>query len=363
MPCLASPPRPWIIGRTRFSTGSTATTATDFFFSFSDQIRSGFALWLDAEVVELELPKPILLVEDDATIRMLIERALGKENLFEATDGLAGLDAVHRIRPEVIISDLDLPDLSGATFVAETRKTSIGACIPILLITPAGEEQRLVECFEEGADDFIVRPLSVTELKARVATLHIARAMAREAHPLTRLPAEPVIRARIAHRLTHEDPFAIAYVDINHFKTFNDARGFDIGDEVLKMLAGALLQIADSDREGIFVGHTGDDDFVVLLPPEHVDRFGSQIHARFEDGMRRFYTPRELEEESLEVVNRKAEVENVPLLSLTIAVATTERPGLDDVRKIAHVATELTRAAKAHPGTRVFVERRKNSPA
>src|SRR5688572_29848736 len=98
---------------------------------------------------------------------MLIERALGKEHLVEATDGLAGLDAVHRVRPQLIVVDLDLPDLSGSTFVAETRKTSIGACIPIIMITAGGEEQRLLECFEAGADDFIVRPLSVSELRVR----------------------------------------------------------------------------------------------------------------------------------------------------------------------------------------------------
>ena len=314
-------------------------------------------------MVQLELPQPILLVEDDPTIRMVIERALGRERLVEAVDGLAGLEAVHRVRPQLIVLELDLPDLSGPTFIEEVRKTSIGACIPIVILAHAGEEDRLLECFRAGADDFIVRPLSVSELRVRASMLHLATLIAREAHPLTRLPAEPVLRARIIDRLSENDPFAIAYVDIDNFKAFNDSRGFDIGDDVLRLLAATLLELAEEDRDRTFVGHTGADDFVVLLSPEEVDRFGAKLHALFEERMRRFYTMKELDEGCLEIVNRKAEIEKVPLLQLTIAVATTERPGLDDVRKIANVATELTRAAKAHPGTRMFVERRKNSPA
>jgi diguanylate cyclase (GGDEF)-like protein len=317
---------------------------------------------MNGSVVHLDLPEPILLVEDDPTIRLVIERALGAERLVEAADGMAGVEAVHRVRPELIVVDLDLPDLTAAAFIAEIRKASIGACVPIVVLAPAGEERRLLECFEAGADDFIVRPLSVSELRVRASMLHLATRIAREAHPLTRLPAEPVIRARIIERLRGE-PFAIAYVDINNFKTFNESRGFDVGDEVLKMLAGALVDLAEEDRTGTFEGHTGADDFVVLLPPEAIDRFGSKLHATFEERMKRFYSRKELEEGGLEIVNRRAEIEKVPLLSLTIAVATTERPGLDDVRKIAHVATELTRAAKMQPGTRMFVERRKNSPA
>ncbi len=311
-------------------------------------------------VVDLALPEPILLVEDDATLRMVIERALGRDRLVEASDGLGGLDAVHRIRPQLMVVDIDLPDLAGSTFVAETRKTSIGACIPILMLAPAGEDRRLLECFQAGADDFIVRPLSVAELRTRASMLHLARWIAREAHPLTRLPAEPVVRARIAARLQNSESFAIAYVDIPNFKAFNESRGFDAGDEVLRMLAGTLIELADEDRDGTFVGHTGGDDFVVLLVPEAIDRFGSKLLHVFEERMRRFYTPRELSEGTLEIVNRKAEIEKVPLLSLTIAVATTERPGLDDVRKVAHVATELTRAAKAHPGSRLFIDRRQS---
>lgn len=314
-------------------------------------------------VVELELPKPILLVEDDPTIRLVIERALGRERLVDATDGLAGLDAVHRVRPQLIVLDLDLSDIDGSTFVEEVRKTAIGACIPIVILAPAGEEWRLLECFRAGADDFIVRPLSVSELRVRASMLHLSTLIAREAHPLTRLPGEPVLRARIIDRLSEGEPFAIAYVDINTFKAFNDSRGFDVGDEVLRMLAASLLELADEDRDHTFVGHTGADDFVVLLRPEAVDRFGAAVHRRFEERMKRFYTMKEIDEGHLQIVNRRAEIDRVPLLSLTIAVATTERPGLDDVRKIAHVATELTRAAKAHPGTRMFVERRKNSPA
>lgn len=314
-------------------------------------------------MAELELPARILLVQDDDTIRLLIERALGKERILVAGDGLAGVDALHTTRPDLVLVDLDLPDLDGSTFVSEVRKTSTGACVPLLVMAPAGEERRLIDCFAEGADDFIARPLSVSELRVRVSTLCMARRIAREAHPVTRLPMGGVVRARIMDRLARKEPFALANVDIDDFKRFNESRGFDVGDEVLRTLAGLLVELADEDRDGTFVGHVSDDDFVVLLAPEAVESFAKKLHAGFDQQMRRFYTRRELEEGRVEIVNRRAEIEKVPLLSLSIGVLTTERPGLDDVRKIEHVADELTKMAKTQPGNSLFVERRKNSPA
>jgi diguanylate cyclase (GGDEF)-like protein len=316
-------------------------------------------------VAGLELPDRILIVEDDDTIRLLLERALGKKRLTFAGDGLAGLEALHREHPDIAILDLELPDLDGSTFVSEVRKTSFGACIPMLVLAPAGEESRLAACFEAGADDFIVRPLSVSELRVRVSKLTMARRIAREAHPLTQLPTGPVIRARIADRLASGDPFAIAYIDIDHFKTFNESRGFDVGDEVLRSVAAILSEIGDADRAGVFVGHVGDDDFVALLPAREgvVERFAEQVHGAFSAQIRQYFTDREIEEGHVELVNRRAEVEHAPLPSISIAVVTTERPGLDDVRKIEHVGDEIAKVAKAQPGNSLFVERRKNSPA
>ena len=127
----------------------------------------------------------------------------------------------------------------------------------------------------------------------------------------------------------------------------------------MPLLAVRNLRTEFSGDDGTFVGHVGGDDFVVLLDPDRVDRFAAFVHERFASAVERYYQPDELSTGSVDIVNRHGETERVPLLSVSIGVVDSSRPGLDDYRQIAQVSSEVKKVAKSIPGNSVFVDRRR----
>jgi DNA-binding response OmpR family regulator len=112
----------------------------------------------------------ILVVEDDATIRSGLRDALRSEGyeVLEAADGREGLDKGLREDPDLIILDLMLPGIDGTEVLRRLRKDAVET--PVLVLTARGLEEDRVKGFALGADDYVVKPFSLAELLARVAS-------------------------------------------------------------------------------------------------------------------------------------------------------------------------------------------------
>jgi len=114
--------------------------------------------------------KRILVVEDDATIRGGLRDALRSEGyeVLEAADGAQGLEAGLREDPDLILLDLMLPRMDGYEVLERLRRDAVET--PVLVLTARGLEADRVKGFALGADDYIVKPFSLAELLARVAS-------------------------------------------------------------------------------------------------------------------------------------------------------------------------------------------------
>ena len=316
----------------------------------------------NAIATDLELPGRILVVDDDPAIRKMLTLSLGKsDTVYEAKDGADGLSKIHELSPEFVITDLMMPLINGQDMITRIRQCSSGVRLPILVLTAKGEEHALLECFQRGADDFMVKPFSVEELRIRVSSIHIRQKMARDVNPLTRLPGNLVLKREINSRIQAKHPVAIAYVDIDHFKSFNDTHGFDRGDHVILLLGEIPESFTRRYSPGeIFVGHVGGDDFVVILPFSEVQALSEAVHSDFDESSRLFYTAEELARGTVRVRNRQGKEDDHPLLSLSIGVVHTSREGMTDVRRISQVAAEVKEVAKRMEGNSLFVDRRRS---
>lgn len=115
----------------------------------------------------------ILVVEDEKDLAELITFNLEREG-YQTTlayDGVAGLDAAGRVRPDLIILDLMLPGLLGTEVCKMLKGSGKTAGIPVLMLTAKGEEIDKVVGFEVGAEDYVVKPFSTRELLLRVKAL------------------------------------------------------------------------------------------------------------------------------------------------------------------------------------------------
>ncbi|MGF1469413.1 MAG: response regulator [Sandaracinaceae bacterium] len=112
----------------------------------------------------------ILIVDDEADIVELLEYNLRQAGygVVSAKDGASALAEVRRQRPDLILLDLMLPDISGTEVCRRLRKDAATESVPIMMITARGEEIDRVVGFELGADDYIVKPFSPREITLRV---------------------------------------------------------------------------------------------------------------------------------------------------------------------------------------------------
>ena len=121
----------------------------------------------------------ILIVEDEAAIVTLLSYNLEREGfqVLEARDGEEGLLLATERRPDLILLDWMLPLLSGIEVCRRLRRTPQTRSIPIIMLTARGEEGDRVRGLNAGADDYVTKPFSPSELLARV------RAVMRRARP------------------------------------------------------------------------------------------------------------------------------------------------------------------------------------
>lgn len=316
-------------------------------------------------IINLTLPDRILIVEDDPSIRVRLRATLKQaRTILEAANGAEGLAIIHRERPDFVITDMHMPVMNGLEMISRARFSPSGAAVPILVLTSSADEDVVLEAFYRGADEFMVKPFSMAELRVRVAAIHMRQQMARDLNPLTRLPGNQALKAEIERRLRDDHPLAVAYFDLDHFKEFNDTQGFDRGDHVISLLGDLLCHYAASRPPGeVYIGHVGGDDFVMLLEEIRAEEMAAIIHEGFATAVEGLYTPAEIARGSMRAKNRKGVEEDIPLLSVSIGVVLPHaRKGMRDLRKISHVAAEVKKMAKAIPGNSLFIDRRKHDP-
>jgi len=118
-----------------------------------------------------ETANKILVVDDEAQITRVLRTSLRahRYEIRTAADGISALDTFHDWKPNLIITDLQMPEMNGIELCREIRKISN---IPIIVLSVKGEEKTKVEALDAGADDYITKPFGIEELLARVrATL------------------------------------------------------------------------------------------------------------------------------------------------------------------------------------------------
>ena len=109
----------------------------------------------------------LLVIDDELSIRKFLRHSLSEEEfaLDEAATGKEGISRVALGNPDVLLLDLGLPDMDGITVVEELRTWST---VPIIVLSARHQESDKIKALDAGADDYLTKPFSVGELKARL---------------------------------------------------------------------------------------------------------------------------------------------------------------------------------------------------
>ncbi|MBE0363118.1 hypothetical protein PULV_a0752 [Pseudoalteromonas ulvae UL12] len=183
---------------------------------------------------------------------------------------------------------------------------------------------------------------------------------AQHANPLTMLPGNVAITESIEQRIKHQTSFHLAYVDLNHFKQFNDLYGYASGDAVIKLLANVIRECT-KESEG-FVGHIGGDDFMVIFDHDGAQQICRDIIEKFEHQSQSFFTPTHIEAGGYWATNREGQKQFVPLLTLSIGLVNPDLQYCENSHQVSALATDAKKEAKRYRQSYLFTcNRRKPS--
>ena len=185
------------------------------------------------------MAESVLVVDDDPDVARFVEvnlRSAGYD-VTVASNGEEGLEKAVELRPDLVLLDVMMPKLDGFEVAQRLRRDPRTSSSSIIMLTAKALSSDKVLGLSSGADDYIIKPFDPVELLARVkGTLRRAREM-RALSPLTGLPGNIRVQEEIRRRVAEEQPFALLYADLDHFKAYNDNYGFVRGDRAIQALA------------------------------------------------------------------------------------------------------------------------------
>ncbi|MDP6542598.1 MAG: diguanylate cyclase [Phycisphaerae bacterium] len=219
----------------------------------------------------------IVIVDDSPDALALAKARLAKEyvDIFCADGGRAGLEMIRRETPDLILLDVDMPDMSGFDVCRILKNDAELYAIPVIFLSGSGGPKDKVRGLDLGAVDYVTKPFDAFELRARVrAALRTKRlqdllTMHAQLDPLTELFNRRAMTKRLGQEWErvqrHGGTLSFAMTDVDHFKQVNDTFGHSVGDRVLQGVARALVSQC---RQIDLPVRYGGEEFAIVVPDE-----------------------------------------------------------------------------------------------
>ncbi len=126
----------------------------------------------DFEFEKTEDAPKILIVEDNIDLQRFIKENIGKQySVFESANGIEGMEKSFELIPDLIISDIKMPEMDGIEFCQKIKNDERTSHIPVILLTARSTLENKLEGLETGADDYMTKPFKIQELQIRVSNL------------------------------------------------------------------------------------------------------------------------------------------------------------------------------------------------
>ncbi|MEA4849531.1 MAG: GGDEF domain-containing protein, partial [Clostridiaceae bacterium] len=225
-------------------------------------------------------------------------------------------------------------------FLSVDYKTSVSIVSSMAL---SRSLDKLYDFIVVTEDDKYIGTVTIKDLLQKTTEIEISAA--KHQNPLTGLPGNLIIEQKLNQCITSAGDFSVAYFDIDNFKAFNDVYGFENGDMIIKLLADILRQHVSDEQ---FVGHVGGDDFVVIVREHVTEEYFKEITEQFELEVLDFYNLNDIQNGYITTTNRRGEVEQFPLITLTSVVINNKIGTFKNVFELTEMLAGLKKSAKQH---------------
>jgi diguanylate cyclase (GGDEF)-like protein len=220
-------------------------------------------------------PLTILVIEDHPDQRDLLAIVLQREGyrVITAANGVEGLAKLEQEPVQIALSDIMMPKMDGFELIKQIRSNPATKSIYFILITARIQEGDRVRGLDLGADDYITKPFSFSELLARVRVGSRLVQYQRHLEHQTQVDSltglfnrrafEKKIDDEFQRSKRYQHPLSLLILDIDHFKVINDTYGHHGGDTALIKISEILRS---KTRQSDFPSRFGGEEFVLVLP-------------------------------------------------------------------------------------------------
>ena len=242
------------------------------------RVSTALAAWLRGAKRDLGLSeRRILVIDDDPIAQKAIGMALRRAGFstIECLRGSTALERLQRVRPALIVLDVEMPDIRGPQLLRMIRRDARLAGIPVIFVSARKQLDVKLDALRSGADDYITKPFKPEELATRVAARLERGAVLQEIalkDPLTGVATHRFflekLEDELARQARYHTPFSVACVDIDDLARLNKEGGFDAGDR-------AVVRVGQFFRRGLrrsdVVARLAGGEFGILLPQTGIE--------------------------------------------------------------------------------------------
>jgi len=269
-----------------------------------------------------------LVVENEVVIGFM-----SRANLLELVGGRYGFS---------LFAGKNIRELAGNDFLRVNYNMPIDQVSRLAMQRPFEQLYSPVVIEREGKYAGIV---TIKDLLDSSTKVEIDIAM--HSNPLTGLPGNLLIEKEIVKRVFGLVPYCILYFDLDSFKAYNDAYGFQNGDKMLALVANILKSCAVKNE---FVGHIGGDDFIVLCDYHEGDIYCKSVVQQFSTKVVALYRDEDVKNGFIISKNRHGVTENFPLASLSIAGISNKTKTYNNLDDFSNDIAQLKKKCKKQPG-------------
>lgn len=236
-------------------------------------------------------PLTVLVIEDHPDQRDLLAIVLKREGyqVITAANGLEALEKLETENVQIALSDIMMPKMDGFELIKRIRANPALKNIYLILITARIQEGDRVRGLDLGADDYITKPFSFSELLARVRVgTRVVQYQQHLEHQsqidsltglFNRRAFEKKIHEEFERSKRYHNPLSVLIFDLDNFKSINDTYGHHGGDAALVKISETLREMT---RQSDFSARFGGEEFVMILPEtdqENALQVANKIHG------------------------------------------------------------------------------------
>lgn len=302
----------------------------------------------------------IYIIDDDNKLIENIKQMFQQEDEYTFKGvKTKDIDIALKNIPSLIIINEDGTGKEILELCKQIRDNEDNSITPIIVLSESRQKEHRISILKLNVEYYIVKPVDQDYLYYTIKNLVRLMYMNRRISPLTGLPGNVQIQTEMKKRLLKKERFAVLYLDLDNFKSYNDLYGFTKGDEMIKFTARTISRnIHNCDLESSFVGHIGGDDFIAIVSESDYDEICKNIIKEFDEKVLEYFSKEDVERGYVEVANRRGIMEQFPLTSISIGVVEVDEDRFNNTLEIGEVGAQVKHMTKTMIGSSYIINRR-----